>query len=193
MTDAVVTVGLVLLAAALVGGGLKLLGAELPVISSVPRQVVAGLVGGALLIMGLYEPGDQPPDGNVSTIEGIVTTGRIVTPRDRPVMQHETASGVVANLPQGHKIFLLVEIGRYYPQSRAVPVLPDGTLPVRFGQSQEPGAVFMLHLVEVGPDGVMALTAYFERAEESGEFPGFPRGNAPSDMQFLDSVRLVRG
>lgn len=46
--DTLQTVGLVCIVAAVVGGGLKLLGAELPVLST-PRQVMLGLLGLALL------------------------------------------------------------------------------------------------------------------------------------------------
>ena len=188
--DAVTTVGLVLLATAVVGGGLKLLGAELPVLSSVSRQVVVGVVGGALLLVGLYLPDDKPG------LPRELTTGRILSPQNRPVAQVEMASGVVANLPSDHKVFLLLEIGRYYPQGGgAVRVLPDGTwsAQVRLGQSEEPGPEFRLHLVDGGPVTVTALTRYFEQADQTRRFPGIPIVEAPPDMRTLDSVKLVRG
>ena len=47
------TAGVVLIAAAAVGGGLALAGAHVPVISSVPRQVIVGVVGAALLALDL--------------------------------------------------------------------------------------------------------------------------------------------
>lgn len=55
-----VTSGTVALLAAVVGGGLKAFGLELPVISETKRQVLIGLFGAALLYLGLVEFADQP-------------------------------------------------------------------------------------------------------------------------------------
>ncbi|MGH6647288.1 hypothetical protein [Aquabacterium sp.] len=64
--DTLQTVGLVCVVAALVGGGLKLLGAELPVLST-PRQVILGLFGLVLLAAhaGLF------PDTKLGHIEQV--------------------------------------------------------------------------------------------------------------------------
>ena len=52
--------GVVLVVAAVVGGGFTLAGAEVPVISSVIRQVLVGVVGAALLALDLAYVGAEP-------------------------------------------------------------------------------------------------------------------------------------
>ena len=65
------TAGVVLVVAAVVGGGLTLAGAVVPVISSVVRQVVVGLVGAILLTVDVayisrqQEPSALPPTTTV--------------------------------------------------------------------------------------------------------------------------------
>jgi hypothetical protein len=60
--QAVQAAGLVCLVAAIVGGGVKLLGSEIPQVTSVGRQVVLGLVGLALLVV----PAVWAPRGQAS-------------------------------------------------------------------------------------------------------------------------------
>lgn len=71
------TAGVVLVVAAVVGGGFTLAGAEVPVISSVVRQVLVGLVGAALLALDLAyvdaRP-DRPPTPSTTTVPQPTTT-----------------------------------------------------------------------------------------------------------------------
>lgn len=53
------TVGLFCLIAAIAGGGLKMFRLEIPVVNSVPRQIMLGLLGCALCA-GSFYPGKRP-------------------------------------------------------------------------------------------------------------------------------------
>jgi len=62
-----VTLGVVAVMAAIVGGGLKAVGVEVPVFGSIPRQVLLGIFGLALIVVGLvpwqgWSP--RPEDGD---------------------------------------------------------------------------------------------------------------------------------
>lgn len=78
MQSLVLTVGLICLVGAIVGGGIKLLGGELPALNSIPRQILLGLFGTVLIfwaanMTGVSAPevkstGQPPPDGGVSQV-----------------------------------------------------------------------------------------------------------------------------
>ena len=77
------TAGVVLVVAAVVGGGFTLAGAEVPVISSIVRQVLVGLVGAALLALDLAYVGaqpDRPPTPTTTTVPPPTTDSRSVSP-----------------------------------------------------------------------------------------------------------------
>lgn len=82
------TAGVVLMVAAVVGGGFTLAGAEVPVISSVVRQVVVGLVGATLLALDLTYVNaqtDRPGTAPTTTVPQPSTTDtRSVSPTSIP-------------------------------------------------------------------------------------------------------------
>jgi hypothetical protein len=62
MIETFVTAGLACIIAAIVGGGFKAFGVEIPVVSSATRQVVLGAFGVGLLVIALaMSPGATPP------------------------------------------------------------------------------------------------------------------------------------
>lgn len=63
MQATLVTLGVVAVMAAIVGGGLKAAHVELPVLNSIVRQVLLGVFGGVLIIVGL-EPWADGGGGN---------------------------------------------------------------------------------------------------------------------------------
>jgi hypothetical protein len=120
-----------------------------------------------------------------------VPTPRILTPPSGPVEPQVVATGTVHKLPPGHEVWLVVQIGDYYPQDGPVRVRPDGgwSSGAQFGG---PG-VFALHLVDAGPSGVAKFADYFRRGRAVGDFPGIPPSDLPSDVTILASVtNLVR-
>lgn len=180
------------------------------------RWVVASL-GLVLLMPGLVlafrtDGGPDPANGTTSTSALGGTTpaapttttegrpvprpprGEILIPQAGTVPREMTASGTARDVPEGHSVFLLVEIGRHYPQGPLLQLLPDGTWSrvVRFGQPGDSNQRFNLHLVEAGPAGTATLNTYLRRAQETGEFPGIAANAIPSDVKFLDSVAVTR-
>jgi hypothetical protein len=73
VNEAVVMVGLVCVAAAVVGGGIKLAGGQFPVISSVPRQVLLGAVGVATIVLGATADNGDTPAATSATTSSITT------------------------------------------------------------------------------------------------------------------------
>ena len=53
MQDIVLVIGLACLIGAIVGGGLKVVNVELPLVASLPRQILLGMVGGVLILGAL--------------------------------------------------------------------------------------------------------------------------------------------
>lgn len=93
MSEFLVTAGVVAMIGAVVGGGLKMAGAELPsIVGSKGRQVLLGLLGLALLMLGLNldsltgegSPDPSPAPPSVPGIEGgLPATGAPpASPRD---------------------------------------------------------------------------------------------------------------
>ena len=67
MSTTLILLGVVCLIAAVVGGGLKALGVEVPAIASVPRQIGLGLLGTLLVVVGIMEqPMPHTPLGNTT-------------------------------------------------------------------------------------------------------------------------------
>lgn len=59
MTESLVGLGAVCVVAAAAGGGLKALGTELPVLKTIPRQALVGVVGLGLGFVGFTDPSDN--------------------------------------------------------------------------------------------------------------------------------------
>lgn len=97
MNTTLVVVGFVFLAAAIIGGGLKAQGVEVPVISSISRQVLLGLAGvGAILISVLL-----PRNGSTASTGTSPTTVSLpsaVTITNR----HDGETSCVVYLPLGN-------------------------------------------------------------------------------------------
>lgn len=74
MNTTLLVVGFVFVAAAVIGGGLKAVGIEVPVVSSILRQVLLGLAGvGAIVISFLLAGNDPAPAIPPTTIPLPVT------------------------------------------------------------------------------------------------------------------------
>lgn len=141
MTETLAVAGVVIVVAAAVGGGLKLLGAEVPVMSSVARQLLAGVIGGSLLAAAFVAEAYEG-DPTVTTIApsppaALRPAGQITVPAGGRVTRQMLAAGQARHVPFGSSLFLLVERGRYYPQKGVVPLRPDGhwAATVSFGNS----------------------------------------------------------
>lgn len=71
MNAALTTIGIVCITSAIVGGGMKAAGVEVPVIASRVRQVALGIVGAGILVVPLVitltKPADRPSGGSVQT------------------------------------------------------------------------------------------------------------------------------
>jgi hypothetical protein len=75
-----VTFGIVFVAAAIVGGGLKAAGNEIPIISSKFRQVFLAVFGGGLLLLGLLVLDSDGVNGDAQDTATAATTTLSVTP-----------------------------------------------------------------------------------------------------------------
>ena len=98
------TAGVVLVVAAVIGGGFTLAGAEVPVISSVVRQVVVGLVGSALLALDLAYVNaqtDPRPTPTTTTVpQPSTTASRSVSPTSVPTTSIPTTSIPATSIPR---------------------------------------------------------------------------------------------
>ena len=65
--EILITAGVVAVLGAVVGGGLKGFGVEVPLLASVRRQVALVVVGAVLLGLGLYTPSSPGKDGKASS------------------------------------------------------------------------------------------------------------------------------
>lgn len=62
MQATLITLGIVAVMAAIVGGGLKAFGVEVGVVGSLGRQLLLAVFGLAVVAFGLWEPWNRPPD-----------------------------------------------------------------------------------------------------------------------------------
>jgi hypothetical protein len=142
LATTLLTVGIVCVVAAVVGGGVSLLGATMPLINSVARQVVVGLFG--LVVFGLGYYMRSAPKRRVKTVlRGALTGGekyrRLITLCGMAGLPGEPGKGVSpeqAGLNAQRVRNLLVEIG-----ARSTPPASDGIerwgLISRIGKSGE--------------------------------------------------------
>jgi hypothetical protein len=86
MNSTFVTAGLACVIAAIAGGGLKAFSIEIPLLSSVKRQVVLGILGAVLLGAGLLIPA---PANESKTADppkpSLKIAGRVLDMADRPI------------------------------------------------------------------------------------------------------------
>jgi hypothetical protein len=139
-----ITVGIACVVAAVVGGGVTLLGASLPLINALPRQIVVGLFG--LVVFGLgYRMRSQPKRRVKQLLRGALTGEqkyrKLVTLCRMTGLPGEPGQGVSAEqaaINAQRVRNLLVEVG-----ARSTPPRPDGIelwgLVSRIGQTGQGG------------------------------------------------------
>lgn len=89
MQATLVTAGIVLLAAAIVGGGLKAFNIEVPGLDSIVRQAMLGIFGAVLLVIGLIGIGSDEPGPLIST-PTTVAVSSITDPPTTPTVELPT-------------------------------------------------------------------------------------------------------
>lgn len=129
------------------------------------------------------------------TVLGADVQGTIISPVTGQDVASETlATGSVRNLQDSQQVWLIVEIGRLYPQDGPLPLLPNGT----WSGTMFVGAVgdvdkrFFIHLVSVGRDGSRQFLEYLRRGRGSGEFIGILKDELARDVKFLDTATVTR-
>jgi hypothetical protein len=108
MTELFVTAGIVCLVGAVVGGGLKLFGAELPFVT-LGRQVLLGVLGLGLLLFGVLRD-DDGDSGNGSSPTPSITVSVSSSPTPTPSAsgEDEVSEGPWSGTNDG----LTLEVGR---------------------------------------------------------------------------------
>lgn len=163
---------------------------------ALPASVRFGLIGAgvALVVGGLKIPNDATTTTTTTTEHPVSASGRIGTPQAGRVQQNITAQGTASGLTRGDTLWLIVEIGRFYPQPGPLPIVGGDRWsgPVPFGQDNDTNTTFALHLVLATADGNAVLADYIRRGESTGEFPGIARSGLPQDIRYLDSVTVTR-
>lgn len=89
MNTTLVVVGFVFIAAAILGGGLTAQGVEVPVISSIPRQVLLGLTGVAAILISVLSMGSGP---TASTGTPLPTSSAPTQPQGPPHVSLEVTT-----------------------------------------------------------------------------------------------------
>jgi hypothetical protein len=86
MNDTVLLVGVACLAAAIVGGGVKIANSEFPIVSSIPRQVLLGVLGIGVIVsaIGLFGGGSSSSVGSKPTSVQDLHIPNITLPTDSP-------------------------------------------------------------------------------------------------------------
>lgn len=123
-------------------------------------------------------------------------TGRISTPAAESVVRMEQIlSGTVAGIPAGNKVWIVVQIGVFYPQDGPLNVLPDGrwTGTAFIGATTDTDKTFVLHIVHTGPTGTTQFGDYLRRGRGFGDFPGIFQEDLAPDVTILDSITVRRG
>lgn len=168
------------------------------------RWISVGL-GIVLLLLGILlalKP-ETPPTLRVtpttSVPQGPTTlaarsSGAITSPQPGPVSKDVQVAGTASNIDDSEKVWLVVEVGSFYPQAGPIPVLADSRWSgfARFGQDDDAGKTFTLHLVTTGPTGTQVFNEYLRRGQNTGQFPGITRDALPSDIRYLASITVVR-
>lgn len=166
------------------------------------RWISVGL-GLVLLLIGILlavkpEASSQTVTPTTSPREGPTTparsSGKITSPQPGPVSKDVQVAGTASNIGDSDKVWLVVEVGSFYPQEGPIPVLADSRWSgfARFGQDDDVGKMFTLHLVTTGPTGTQVFNEYLRRGQNTGQFPGLLRGALPSDIRYLDSITVIR-
>lgn len=73
MNTTLLVVGFVFVAAAVIGGGLKAVGIEVPVVSSISRQVLLGLAGVGAIVISFLLAENDPTLGGTGTLPTTVS------------------------------------------------------------------------------------------------------------------------
>lgn len=125
-------IGIVLLAAAVVGQTLKIMGNEVPALTSGAARIALGVIGLVALILGGVVHFDGPTTGPVPPALARATIDRPAEGSGFRVDEVFTVSGDVNGLPQGGSLWLLVASAenpnRTFYFSTAGPVaIRDGT------------------------------------------------------------------
>lgn len=121
-------------------------------------------------------------------LEGTITS---VSARRCHVGARETATGTVAHQPNGYELWLLVEIGGFYPQSGPLVVKADGTWrtdEVLFGGQ----GTFAVYLAAAGPRGQRQIEKHFAEGARTGSYPAISRKKLASDVYLLSVVAPLR-
>jgi hypothetical protein len=140
-------------------------------------------------------PPTSAPDTSPPLMPPASSTGKVTVPVANDLVRSEQiVSGSVANVPPGHTVWVVVQVGRHYPQDGPLRVLPDGrwTTTAFIGRPTDVGKTFVVHLVETGPDGTAQFQSYLKYGRDTAEFPGIFLEDLAADIRFLDSVSVTR-
>lgn len=188
MEATLLTVGLVCLVAAVVGGGLKILGNEVPALQSVRRQVILGGVGVALIAGAFWDrlpvsrdrPGPESQPSNAagnSVVPPSADAGRSEA-ADAAAAEEEAPAPAPAKPP---------EVANLNPAQSAPELLPPNGKPFR-NLTQEAQYRLIALGFDVGyPDGFegMKMTASLESFQRQHNLPI----SGTADAATLDLLR----
>jgi hypothetical protein len=130
-------------------------------------------------------PSPSAPDGKITSVQS-----------GSKVAHESIVTGTATNIPEGHRLWLVVKSGStYYPEYGPLVLLADGTWStpsVVTGATEDRGKSFTWNLVETGTAGTMQFTEYRKKGEATKIYGGIALADLPADAKFLHSVPVVR-
>lgn len=161
--------------------------------------IIAALIGGLFQLLARPTPTPTP------TTTSDLTTRRapkveITSPREGDsVPMAIEVRGDASSVPEGQEIWIFVRTEQpavtYHPQTGAASIQSDGhwTSPeILIGVPEDAGRKYQFDIVAVlaGPTARQTIGLYFDVADRTGSYPGFPA--LPRHTVELDRIGVVR-
>jgi hypothetical protein len=188
METTFLTVGIACLVAAVVGGGLKTFGMEIPVLNSVPRQLALGILGAAFVVVSIW------------LIPVPIPKIEIAIPKDGGEVDHKiVVRGKISGKLPARLDYLWGTVtpasgdyekrGEWWPQNQITPVGEGWEVPFEIGDEKK----------DIGQVKEYLIAVFLMTKEANARFWDYKKNwgpNEPTPYQlnkFLEDGEVKRG